>query len=95
MPVIKRAMLSVVFKSPMDPTCNANLDFGPFHHIEVRGTGLVGVLYHGTKAVEERIAILHQGDNRYHKAARYWRICATITREQPLDYESFYIDGEL
>ena len=95
MPVIKRAMLSVVFKNPMDPTCNANLDFGPFQHVEVRGTGLVGMLYKGTMVFEHRIATLHQGDKRYNPAARYWRICATITREQPLDYESFYIDGEL
>jgi hypothetical protein len=88
-------MLSVVFENPMDPTCRDNVDFGPFHLVVVRGTGLVGALYAGTKAIRQRIAILHQGDSRYHSAARYWRICATIAREKPLDYESFYIDGEI
>jgi hypothetical protein len=95
MPLAKRAMLSIIFTNPMDPTCVANLDLGPFHHIEVRGMGLVGVLYKGTKAIEERIAFLHHGDHRYHEAARYWRICATVARDKPQDYESFYVDGEL
>ena len=95
MPIVKRAMLSVVFENPMDPTCKDNVDFGPFHHVKVYGTGLIGVLYKGTRAIEERIAILHSGDPRYHAAARYWRICATIARDNPLDYESFYVDGEI
>ena len=95
MPVVKRAMLSVVFENPMDPDRMENTDFGPFHHVTVYGKGLIGVVYKGTRAIEERIAILHHGDPRYPASARYWRICATIARDQPLDYASFYVDGEI